>query len=129
MRQSENPRDLEEKKGKGQKEVDGKAPVEKIQEERERAPKRHQTTANRSCKDPSEGKGMGVIPDCSYITMRPETLEKWKADEYEVKGFELSSKGVYKVAVIKKGKLDDSKKGYKAKNMSKDKGNEWQRRT
>ena len=66
---------------------------------------------------------MGVIPNCSYITMRPETLGKWKAEEYDIKGFELSSKGVYKVAVIKKGKLENPKKGYKDEKTTKSK--EW----
>ena len=60
-------------------------------------------------------KNVGNNDDRFYITMRPETLEHWDANKYEIKGFELSSKGVYKMAVTRKLEEQETKKTSKDK--------------
>ena len=47
------------------------------------------------------------------IVMRPETLEKWKAEDHAVHKVELSTKGVYKITASKKEIPIEESKGSK----------------
>ena len=55
------------------------------------------------------------------IAMRPETLEKWKAEDHAVHKVELSAKGVYKITVSKKETPTENSKGSKEDLLSKQK--------
>ena len=47
-------------------------------------------------------------PSLAYVTLRPETLEKWLVADHEIQRFTLSSKGIYTMAVIRKSNTKDT---------------------
>ena len=109
-KEAKSEQKAEEKAKEGQPQVTQNPQPEKCDEEKDdqrnltQAPP-HEEAGNKMKKEKAE--------EQFQMVMRPETLEKWKAEDYAIHKMELSAKGVYKITASAKEtpveKSDESK--------------------